>query len=345
MNGLLQITASFFARISGPGRHRRSLVGDCASTQAQTGPFQLVFGAARGCHPALCGYAFLRRSLTPWIFAGMLVGAEVGHDSAWHIGRTDLQVLSAIFLRLIKTIIAPLIFSTLVVGIAGHSNLKQVGRMGIKALLYFEVVTTIALFIGLGAINFTQRGRGRHSRPPTLRQPQSLRRHKNGQTTDPARVSGKYRQVGGRRPGAAGGGVQHYFRHCAGLDWRREAPSHAGVLREPLRDDVQVHQHRDAVCAHRRGRRHGLYRRHHGTWRDGQPAEAAAHALRRAGGFRAGSAASGRADCPRADQALRKRRGGAGDRSPLPRPVQRPRCHAPWRRWKPLACRGRSWLL
>ena len=58
-------------------------------------------------------------------------------------------MLSSIFLRLIKTIIAPLIFSTLVVGIAGHSNLKQVGRMGIKALLYFEIVTTLALFIGL----------------------------------------------------------------------------------------------------------------------------------------------------------------------------------------------------
>jgi proton glutamate symport protein len=107
---------------------------------------------------ALCGYAFLRRSLTPWIFAGMLAGAELGHD----LGKSaaDLQVLSAIFLRLIKTIIAPLIFSTLVVGIAGHSNLKQVGRMGIKALLYFEVVTTIALFIGLGAIHISQAGAG-----------------------------------------------------------------------------------------------------------------------------------------------------------------------------------------
>ena len=71
---------------------------------------------------------------------------------------TDLQVLSSIFLKLIKTIIAPLIFSTLVVGIAGHSNLKQVGRMGIKALLYFEIVTTIALFIGLGAITSHARG-------------------------------------------------------------------------------------------------------------------------------------------------------------------------------------------
>jgi proton glutamate symport protein len=72
----------------------------------------------------------------------------------------NLQVLSNIFLKLVKTIVAPLIFSTLVVGIASHSNLKQVGRMGIKALLYFELVTTVALFIGLGAINLTQAGVG-----------------------------------------------------------------------------------------------------------------------------------------------------------------------------------------
>src|SRR5258707_4245293 len=122
---------------------------------------------------ALCGYAFLRRSLTAWIFAGMLVGAELGHE----LGKSaaNLQLLSAIFLRLIKTIIAPLIFSTLVVGIAGHSNLKQVGRMGIKALLYFEVVTTIALFLGLAAINLTKAGVG--VTPPTV--------------TDSAGVAGK----------------------------------------------------------------------------------------------------------------------------------------------------------
>src|SRR6476646_8321018 len=107
---------------------------------------------------ALCGYSFVRRSLTPWIFAGMLLGAELGHE----LGKSaaNLQVLSGICLKLVKTIVAPLIFSTLVVGIASHSNLKQVGRMGIKALLYFELVTTLALFIGLGAINFTQAGVG-----------------------------------------------------------------------------------------------------------------------------------------------------------------------------------------
>ncbi|MGI4871059.1 MAG: dicarboxylate/amino acid:cation symporter [Janthinobacterium lividum] len=98
-----------------------------------------------------------RRSLTLWIVVSMLVGIELGYDApevAMH-----LKVLSDAFLRLVKTIIAPLVFATLVVGIAGHANLKQVGRMGIKALVYFEIVTTFALFIGLAAINLTQAGR------------------------------------------------------------------------------------------------------------------------------------------------------------------------------------------
>src|SRR6185437_10806513 len=107
---------------------------------------------------SFCAYAWVRRSLTAWIMVGILLGAEVGHDFPGFA--KNLQVLGAIFLRLIRTIIAPLIFATLVVGIAGHSNLKQVGRMGIKALIYFELVTTIALFIGLGAINLSRAGVG-----------------------------------------------------------------------------------------------------------------------------------------------------------------------------------------
>lgn len=107
---------------------------------------------------AICAYAFARRSLTAWIFAGMIVGAELGFDAPAFAG--SLRVLGLIFLRLIKTIIAPLLFGTLVVGIAGHANLKQIGRMGIKAIIYFELVTTVALFIGLGAINLTKIGAG-----------------------------------------------------------------------------------------------------------------------------------------------------------------------------------------
>jgi proton glutamate symport protein len=102
--------------------------------------------------------AIKRRSLTTWILISMFIGVELGFS--FPEISLKLNVLSGIFLRLIKTIIAPLLFATLVVGIAAHSNLKQVGRMGLKAILYFEIVTTVALFIGLGAINLTKAGEG-----------------------------------------------------------------------------------------------------------------------------------------------------------------------------------------
>ncbi len=103
-------------------------------------------------------YAYAKRSLTTWILFSMAVGAEIGHD--WPSFAVSLRLLSQIFIRMIKTIIAPLLFGTLVVGIAGHSNLRQVGRMGMKSLVYFEIVTTLALFIGLGAINLSRAGVG-----------------------------------------------------------------------------------------------------------------------------------------------------------------------------------------
>lgn len=105
-------------------------------------------------------YAFHKKSLTTWILISMIVGAEFGFDVPSIA--VNLNLISKIFLRLIKTIIAPLLFATLVVGIAGHSNLKQVGRMGWKSLLYFEIVSTIALFIGLAAINISKAGIGVH---------------------------------------------------------------------------------------------------------------------------------------------------------------------------------------
>jgi proton glutamate symport protein len=103
-------------------------------------------------------FAFQRRSLTPWIFVAMVAGAELGFDAP--ALATSLRVFSDIFLRLIKTIVAPLILATLVTGIAGHGDLKSVGRMGIKSLIYFEVVTTLALVIGLAAINLSRAGVG-----------------------------------------------------------------------------------------------------------------------------------------------------------------------------------------
>jgi proton glutamate symport protein len=103
-------------------------------------------------------HAFRKRSLTTWILVCMVAGAEFGYDVP-SVAK-NLQVFSDIFLRLIKTIIAPLLFSTLVVGIAGHADIKQIGRMGWKSLLYFEIVSTIALFIGLLAINIGKAGVG-----------------------------------------------------------------------------------------------------------------------------------------------------------------------------------------
>jgi proton glutamate symport protein len=103
--------------------------------------------------------AGLRRgSLTYWIFFSMLLGGEIGLDRpqlAEH-----LRVLSDIFLRLIKVIVAPLILGTLVTGIAGHGNLRSVGRIGLKSLIFFEVVTTLALIIGVGAIDISRAGEG-----------------------------------------------------------------------------------------------------------------------------------------------------------------------------------------
>jgi proton glutamate symport protein len=103
-------------------------------------------------------FAIKKRSLTTWILVSMVAGAEFGYDVP-SVAK-NLQVISDIFLRMIKTIIAPLLFSTLVVGIAGHADIKQIGRMGWKSLLYFEIVSSVALFIGLAAINISKAGVG-----------------------------------------------------------------------------------------------------------------------------------------------------------------------------------------
>jgi Na+/H+-dicarboxylate symporter len=98
------------------------------------------------------------RSLTFWIFFAMLAGLELGLDVPSLA--SQLKFLSDIFLRLIKVIVAPLILGTLITGIAGHGDLRKVGRIGWKSLVYFEVVTTIALFLGIAAINLTKAGEG-----------------------------------------------------------------------------------------------------------------------------------------------------------------------------------------
>lgn len=99
-----------------------------------------------------------RPSLTTWIFLGLILGVAIG--AFWpHLG-VALDPLEVIFLRLIKLIVGPLIFATLVVGIAGHGDLKGLGRVAIKAIVFFEVVTTFALILGLAAVNWAQPGNG-----------------------------------------------------------------------------------------------------------------------------------------------------------------------------------------
>jgi proton glutamate symport protein len=107
---------------------------------------------------ALCIYGFSAQKLTTWILISMVIGMAIGVDFP-ALG-ANLEVLSKIFIQLIKTVIAPLLLSTLVVGIAGQSNAQSVGRMSAKAFTYFLIATSIALVIGLGAINLTKAGEG-----------------------------------------------------------------------------------------------------------------------------------------------------------------------------------------
>jgi len=111
---------------------------------------------------------FMGLSLSQWIIASMVVGIIVGWafpDSARasHNGwaATDLNVLSNIFLRMIKSLIVPLIASTLIVGIAGHGDdMKRIGKLALRSIIYFEVVTTLALAVGLIAVNLAKPGAG-----------------------------------------------------------------------------------------------------------------------------------------------------------------------------------------
>jgi proton glutamate symport protein len=102
--------------------------------------------------------AVRRRSLLVWTFFAMVAGAELGVDLPKIAAQTHL--IGEIFLRLIRMIVAPLIFGGIVTGIAGHGDLRGVGRAAVKAIIYFEIVTTLGLIIGLIAMNISQVGVG-----------------------------------------------------------------------------------------------------------------------------------------------------------------------------------------
>ncbi len=102
--------------------------------------------------------ALKKINTTGWIFIGLFAGAICG--LLFPAVCVNFDIFSRIFLNLVKCIVAPLLFSTLVIGIAGHADIKQVGRMGWKSILYFEIATTLALLFGLIAANFIRPGDG-----------------------------------------------------------------------------------------------------------------------------------------------------------------------------------------
>lgn len=105
-------------------------------------------------------WSFIRRiSLVQWIFAALIAGIAFGAN--FPEAASNLKILSTIFLRMIKSIVAPMIFGTLVVGIAGHGDdVRRIGRLAWRSFLYFELATTIALFVGLAAAHLVQPGVG-----------------------------------------------------------------------------------------------------------------------------------------------------------------------------------------
>ncbi|HTW47968.1 MAG TPA: cation:dicarboxylase symporter family transporter [Acidobacteriaceae bacterium] len=138
--GVALYLAAALAQHFSPGSHAVAMVCRLAAIAL------LAWAAAR------------RRSLTGWIFWAMLAGIELGLDAP-HAAIAS-RVFSDIFLRLIRVIVAPLILGTLITGIAGHASARTVGRLGIKSLIYFEVLTTAALMIGLAAIDLSKAGVG-----------------------------------------------------------------------------------------------------------------------------------------------------------------------------------------
>jgi proton glutamate symport protein len=123
-----------------------------------SGPVALGLGLRCVAIALLVPFALRRHSLLVWTFLAMLAGAELGVDAPHFASQTHF--LGEIFLRLIRMIVAPLIFGGIVTGIAGHNELRGVGRVAVKSLIFFEVVTTFGLILGAVAIDLTQAGTG-----------------------------------------------------------------------------------------------------------------------------------------------------------------------------------------
>ncbi len=157
--------------------------------------------------------ALPKLSLTTKIFIGLIAGVLLG--ALLPDCGVAMRPISLLFLNLIKSIIAPLIFATLVIGIAGTGDIKQVGRIGLKSLLYFEIVTTFALFIGLGAVNLTKPGVG-----------VSLSNHKE-QTVDKAMLADRASQLAKQ----ANDAIKRHDAEAAAANAAAAAEASAGVFR------------------------------------------------------------------------------------------------------------------
>ncbi len=224
-----------------------------------------------------------RPSLTVWILIALVAGIAFG--AAFPGPAKELGLLGTIFLRLIKSIIAPLIFATLVVGIAGTGSIKTMGRIGGKAILYFEIVTTLALVIGLGAANLVQPGAGVALTPG---RESRRRRHRDRLAADRrAHVSHQHYRRDGPGRSAPDRGVFIPVRHRL-RGHPRKIARRGRLLPGPFRRDVPLHQLCDAARSAGSVRGHGG---HHRRQRAGSFAEswqAGADALRHADVFHRG---------------------------------------------------------
>src|SRR3990172_1484382 len=108
------------------------------------------------------------KSLYAQVIIAILIGIALGFF--YPAFATKLKPLGDAFIKLVKMMIAPIVFCTIVSGIAGMQDIKKVGRVGIKALIYFEIITTLALIIGLVVINILKPGSGMNVDPSTLDQ-------------------------------------------------------------------------------------------------------------------------------------------------------------------------------
>ena len=176
-----------------------------------------------------------------------------------------MKPLGDAFIKLIKMLIAPIIFCTVVHGIASMEDMKKVGRVGFKALLYFEVMTTIALIIGLIIVNLWQPGAGMNVDPGDARHQGDRHLHRQGRRAEhrrvpPAHHPGHRGRCLRRGRDPAGAVLRHPVRLRAALAGREgqaaalhHRPDGARVLRH--------RRHRDEGGADRRLRRHGLHHR------------------------------------------------------------------------------------